>query len=146
VGGSFNAVSPHSGNFQAIFLGGANTLTQSLTTTPGASYVVDFWLASSVASGTTEQAVVFWGGFTTIFNHLFTSSSGYTEYTFNVTASTATTVLAFKSVNGGFGMGNNLFLDDDSVTPAGVPDAGSTVSLLGCALLGLTALRRKLSC
>ena len=27
---------------------------------------------------------------------------------------------------------------------AGVPDGGSTVSLLGCALLGLTALRRKL--
>ena len=29
---------------------------------------------------------------------------------------------------------------------AGVPDVGSTVSLLGCALLGLTALRRKLGC
>jgi hypothetical protein len=28
---------------------------------------------------------------------------------------------------------------------AGVPDGGSTVSLLGCALLGLAALRRKLS-
>jgi len=31
-----------------------------------------------------------------------------------------------------------------SVTP--VPDGGSTVSLLGCALLGLAAFRRKLSC
>jgi hypothetical protein len=29
---------------------------------------------------------------------------------------------------------------------AGVSDGGSTVSLLGCALLGLAALRRKLSC
>jgi hypothetical protein len=29
---------------------------------------------------------------------------------------------------------------------AGVPDSGSTVSLLGCALLGLAAFRRKLSC
>jgi hypothetical protein len=29
---------------------------------------------------------------------------------------------------------------------AGVPDGGSTVSLLSCALLGLAALRRKLSC
>ena len=27
-----------------------------------------------------------------------------------------------------------------------VPDGGSTVSLLGCALLGLAALRRKLRC
>jgi hypothetical protein len=32
------------------------------------------------------------------------------------------------------------------IGPAGVPDGGSTVSLLGCALLGLAALRRKLSC
>ncbi len=39
-------------------------------------------------------------------------------------------------------------LDDVSVEPAGVgvPDGGSTVSLLGCALLGLAALRRKLGC
>ena len=29
---------------------------------------------------------------------------------------------------------------------AGVPDGGSTVSLLGCALLGLVAMRRKLDC
>ena len=27
-----------------------------------------------------------------------------------------------------------------------VPDGGSTISLLGCALFGLAALRRKLSC
>jgi hypothetical protein len=31
-------------------------------------------------------------------------------------------------------------------TTPGVPDSGSTVSLLGCALLGLAALRRKLNC
>ena len=29
---------------------------------------------------------------------------------------------------------------------AGVPDGGSTASLLGCALIGLAALRRKLGC
>ena len=32
------------------------------------------------------------------------------------------------------------------IGPAGVPDAGSTLPLLGFALLGLVALRRKLSC
>jgi hypothetical protein len=32
------------------------------------------------------------------------------------------------------------------IIPGNVPDGGSTVSLLGCALLGLAALRRKLSC
>src|SRR5206468_2771542 len=40
------------------------------------------------------------------------------------------------------------FLDDVSVTPTGVgvPDAGSTLPLLGFALLGLVALRRRLTC
>ena len=31
-------------------------------------------------------------------------------------------------------------------TVESVPDGGTTVSLLGCALLGLAALRRKLGC
>jgi len=41
-----------------------------------------------------------------------------------------------------------MFLDDISVKKSvgvGVPDGGSTVSLLGFGLLGLAALQRKLS-
>ena len=47
-----------------------------------------------------------------------------------------------------WGDGENQFfaLEIGSVGVPGVPDGGSTVSLLGCALLGLAALRRKLSC
>jgi VPDSG-CTERM motif len=43
---------------------------------------------------------------------------------------------------------NTVYLDDVSVNPTGVgvPDTGSTVSLLGSALLGLAWLRRRLSC
>ena len=84
-----------------------------------------------------------WGG-STVFSHLFPDSAGYTEFTFNVTASSASTDLSFVYSNGS----DILFLDDISVNPAGVgvPDGGSTVSLLGCALLGLAALRRKLGC
>ena len=39
-------------------------------------------------------------------------------------------------------------IDDVGINPAGVgvPDGGTTVSLLGCALFGLSGLRRKLSC
>jgi hypothetical protein len=44
----------------------------------------------------------------------------------------------------GTGLANQSFTLQ--IGPAGVPDSGSTVSLLGCALLGLAALRRKLSC
>ena len=45
-----------------------------------------------------------------------------------------------------FGLPNSYFGPNFQFTPTGtVPDAGSTVSLLGCALLGLAALRRKLN-
>jgi hypothetical protein len=47
----------------------------------------------------------------------------------------------------GFGFPNSYFGPNFEFTTAvPTPDSGSTVSLLGCALLGLVALRRKLSC
>ena len=47
----------------------------------------------------------------------------------------------------GTGLANqNFMLQIGSVGIPGVPDGGSTVSLLGLALLGLAALRRKFSC
>jgi hypothetical protein len=46
----------------------------------------------------------------------------------------------------GDGANQNFTLQIGLVGVPGVPDGGSTVSLLGCALLGLAALRRKLSC
>ena len=46
-----------------------------------------------------------------------------------------------------FGFPNSYFGPNFEFTTAvPTPDSGSTVSLLGCALLGLAALRRKLSC
>jgi hypothetical protein len=137
VGGWF----PHSGNFEAVLSGGGFTshLTQSVATTPGATYTIDFFAAFS-HGGTPSNFNVKWGGLG-IFGHLFTTSSPYTEYTFNVTALSSSTSLDFSINEFGF-----LLLDDVSVTPAGVPDAGSTLPLLGFASLGLVALRRKLGC
>jgi flagellin len=140
VVGSFDGVSPHSGSFQATS-GGGTIISQTLATMAGQSYTVDFWVAaSSLQFGVPFN--VFWGGSQVFTHDLAAGNTPYTEFTFNVTASSASTNLAF-SFGGG---GGNMFLDDVSVTPAGVPDGGSTVSLLGCALLGLVALRRKLSC
>jgi hypothetical protein len=77
----------------------------------------------------------------TVFSHIFAEPTGYTEFTFTFTAISTSSPIQF-AVTGLF------FLDDISVNPTGVgvPDGGTTVSLLGCGLLGLTALRRKLSC
>jgi hypothetical protein len=141
VAGTINGVSPHSGNFQAIFSADGLALTQSVATTPGASYTIDFFLAQ--AGGAPNSFSVSWGG-STIFSLTNQSSFGYTEYTFTETASTASTALQFQFLAGA----GQWFLDDVSVNPAGVgvPDAGSTLPLLGFASLGLVALRRKLGC
>jgi len=141
VNGTVNGIAPHSGIFQANML--LVGLTQSVATTPGASYTIDFFVASNnFGHPSSVTLAVNWGG-TTIFSHLFTSDIGYTEYTFTETASASSTDLEFfvSGVNGAF------VLDDVSVNAVGtVPDGGTTVSLLGCALLGLAGLRRRLGC
>ena len=134
--------SPHSGNFQALFGSGSNSITQNVTTTPGSSYVISFWLAADVRQGGSPSVSVNWGG-STIFSDSLTSPFGYTEYTFTVNALSPATQLQFQFFSI---FGNLFYLDDISVTPPGVPDGGSTVSLLGFALLGVAVLRRKLRC
>ena len=146
VGLSGNA---HSGNQAASFGVPSGSVAQNVTT-PGTSYVVDFWLATSIFGPTgsinpTVSVNVVWGG-TSIFSQSFASSSPYTEHTFTVTTSSAMTALEFQSSIIGPPGSAALLLDDVSVTPAGVPDAGSTLPLLGFASLGLVALRRKLRC
>ena len=81
-----------------------------------------------------------WGGSNILSETL--SKFDYTEYTFTVNALSPATQLQFQFSSI---FGNVFYLDDISVTPpAGVPDGGSTVSLLGFALLGVAVLRRKL--
>ena len=131
---------PHSGNFQALFASGDNSITQNVTTTPGSSYVISFWLAPNVRQGGLPSVSVNWGG-SNILSDSFTSPFGYTEYTFTVDALSSATPLQFQFSSI---FGNVFYLDDISVTTAGVPDGGSSVSLLGLALFGVAVLRRKL--
>jgi VPDSG-CTERM motif len=127
---------PHSGSYQAFLPTGFGELQQSFATTLGQSYTVDFW-AATASHGATLNVLVG----STVFSHIFAEPTGYTEFTFTFTAISTSSPIQF-AVTGLF------FLDDISVNPTGVgvPDGGTTVSLLGCGLLGLTALRRKLSC
>jgi len=80
---------------------------------------------------------------TTSFSVTNAAASGYMEHTFNFTYTGGSTELLFTNSR----PDGSWLLDDVSVNPkrVGVPDGGSTVSLLGCALLGLAALRRKFS-
>jgi hypothetical protein len=131
VHGTFGGIAPHSGNFQAVFSELTNSITQNLATTPNTSYVLTFWLATDPNMTPPNSFTVQWGG-STIFSLTNAMSFGYTEYMFNVTASSATTALQFQETE--FGPVGDFLLDDVSVNLAGaVPDGGSTVSLLSFA-------------
>jgi VPDSG-CTERM motif len=141
VEGETHGIPPHSGHFQAFWFTGA--LHQSVATTPGASYTISFFLAfSGVPLFTSPGFSVNWGG-VTILQLSNPDRFGYRAISFIVTASDPSTELLFHFQTN-FPVGG-WHLDDVRVNPR-VPDGGSTVSLLGCALLGLAALRRKLGC
>ena len=140
VTGTFFGTPPHSGDFQAFFgpAGSTGTITQLLNTTPGGVYTVTFWLANF--EGTPNFFAVHWGD---TFTNTLTNWPAFVytnEFSFDVTATLSVTALQFE-----FRQDAAFWLLDD-VSVVGVPDAGSTVSLLGSALLGLAVLRRKLSC
>jgi hypothetical protein len=143
--GTLFQVPPHSGAFQALFqqtLVNTNNpgfVSQMLALTVGTTYTVDFWL-SNLQSGPSSFTASLGG--VTGFSVTNPGVSGYTEHSFNFTYLGGSTELLFAFQAPIV----HWFVDDISVTPVGVPDGGTTVSLLGCALLGLAALRRKLSC
>ena len=145
VVGSVPLISPHSGNFQAVFGISNNSITQNVATTPGSSYVIDFWLAAKIFAQVGGAFSVSWGGLTVVSGLTPLGIHPYTEYKFTVDALSSTTALQFQFSNPDL-PSNTYYLDDISVTRAGVPDGGSTVSLLGFALLGVAVLRRKLCC
>jgi len=141
VGGNIDGTLPHSGNFAASF-SSTGALQQSVATTLGASYTINFFLAFIGTPLFHHSFTVSWGG-ETLLTLNQDCCDDYTEFAFNVTAPDPSTELLFQ-FDPAFPIGFWL-LDDVSVT-SGIPDGGSAVSLLGFALLGLTALRRKLGC
>jgi PEP-CTERM motif len=135
VAGTFDGVSPHSGNFQ-LYSGPTSSfggLDQTLATSPGA-YTVDFWLAN----GDTSMNNGFYVSFNGV--HLLdltnAPQSPYTEYTFTGTATGSSTVLEFGFYNPPV----YWFLDDVSVSP--IPEPG-TLGLIALGALGLVGAVRK---
>jgi hypothetical protein len=141
VSGTFGGQAPHGGNFQAFLgpIGSDGTLTQNLATTGGGFYTLDYWLY--LFPGTPNDFAVKWGG-ATIAGSVLTNSGpfGYTEYTFNVFTSTNITALEFD-----FRDDPSYFLLDDISVNAGVPDSGSTVVLLGAAMIVVGLVHRRLA-
>ena len=141
---TYNLISPHSGFWFAAFgqysLDGMCTISQTLPTIPGRSYVVSFWWESvDFGYGTVpNEFKVVWNGITQL-DQFNSGVFGWTNQRFLLNATSSSTTLQFAFFN------DNAFLvlDDVSVTQAPVPmlrtptkTAGS-INLTWSALAGL---------
>jgi parallel beta-helix repeat protein len=119
-------ISPNSdsGQFAAALgpAGGDGSLSQDLATTPGQHYTLDFWLANM--STATNDFTVTWGG-TKVMGLVNQAAQGYTEYQFDVVATSSVTHLEFDYRQDP----TQWRLDDISVVAADMTSAAPTVSI-----------------
>jgi len=113
----------HSGNYGADFgdSGSQAFLAQTLATTVGASYDLSFWLRNT--GGAPNLFTVSWNG-----NQIYTKADAsvfdWTQYSFNVTATLASTPLVF-----GFRQDPVYFnFDDVSVEQVAVPEVSTCLA------------------
>jgi len=106
----------HSGQYGAELgpVGSLGYLSQTITTIPGAAYLVSCWLNSQ--GGTPNEFVVSWNG-TNLFDQTNIGVTGWTNLQFAVSATATNTILKFGFRNDP----GELGLDDISVTEISVP-------------------------
>jgi PEP-CTERM motif len=124
---------PHTGNYFASFSGyaseGLGGITQTITTTPGQTYVLSYWFDNNNLSS--NEFKVTWDG-TTLSDLVNIGQLNWSNYTFVVTGTGSDTVAFAGYQNDGW---NGL--DDVSLTLSSVPEPSSLI-LSGMALVGMT--------
>lgn len=121
----------HSGTYSAEF-GEVTTLgyiDQTLTTVAGGNYTLSFWLQNGSSEGP-SRFEVYWGG--ALLNGVSDmAAQGYIQQSYNVTASTTSTVLRF-----GFRQDPDWFHLDDVSVDSAVPEPGAfQLTLIGAAMI-----------
>ena len=111
---SSEGMEPNTGSYFARLgqTGSLGYLSQSLATTPGAKYLLSFWL-NSPDGLTPNKFLVSWNG-NTLLSRNNLPALGWTNFQFVVTATAITTVLQFGFQDDPTALG----LDDISVVPA----------------------------
>jgi hypothetical protein len=111
-----------------------NTIAQTLSTVIGQTYTISYWV-SDFHPNFLEVA---FGG-STLLDGTAPTSGDYVEYSFDATATSTSTVLAFS---GQRTVGGGTLLDDVSVTASAVPEP-STWLLTSVALCGIHVFHRR---
>ncbi|MBU6399494.1 MAG: PKD domain-containing protein [Verrucomicrobia bacterium] len=114
------AASPHSGQY-AVELTPFSpvSLSQSILTRPGASYLVSCWVHN--LAGSSATFTVAWEG-TNVFNRSYGGDTGWTNIQLRVTANTGDAVLQLGCSGTSFFASPDLEVDDVSVTDTtGIP-------------------------
>jgi hypothetical protein len=139
-----DSISPLSGSYQSFFAdldANATTLAQSITTTPGDEYTIAFYVAQDTAPSTEygNELLASFGG-TSLASLSDVAVEGYTEYTYNVdaTSGTSTLDLTFGNGLGEFLLDDVSVVQDTSAPPIPEPPAWilMVTGLIGLVLRG----------
>jgi len=128
-------VGGHSGDWEAFLGRIPTTLSQSITTTPGASYLFSFWLSTDGApsGGISDFTASF--GTDQVLDLTHSPGFRYRQEEFIVSATTGSTLIDFVGSSVLFWL-----VDDVSVSP--VPEPSGLV-LLAAGVFGIGLIRRR---
>jgi hypothetical protein len=140
-----NASLAHSGNFYASF-GPINSLgfiTQTITTTPGQTYSLSFWLwNTNDPANNVNEFQVLWQGNVVLDSVNLPTSTDYVNTVMSLTATGASATLSF----GFFDPPAFLFFDDVTLSASGVPEPATwaMIGMSGTVLVSGTVWWRRL--
>lgn len=134
--GAGKGATPFGNQYAELAVESPSTYSQTVTTVPGQQYLLSFWLADRPGTGANSVSVGLTGSPSQVFTVQDTGVATFQNFTENVVATSAQSVLSFEPVNLKFPGGGDL-LDNVSLTAV---DPASAVPLPAALWTGLSTL------